>query len=93
MEGSTRISGASGTDIGSAYIIINEWIADLWTYAPPPLRASVDVMTTGLTDVSKNLQMGNISSNEAFKNAIMAVLATSDAQAIGSYFTANCPPQ
>ena len=90
-EGGKRISGAAGTDIASAYIIINEWIADLRRFAPEALNAQVAGFTTQLTDVSKNLQLATISTNEDFKTAIVAVLTSSDGQAVNSYYQANCP--
>ncbi len=86
-----RISAGAGTQIASAYIIMNDWVADLIRFAPASLRARVDGLTKGLIDISTNLQLGTIATNEAFKAAILAALTTPDAQAISSYSLASCP--
>ena len=91
LEGSVRISGGAGTEIASAYIIINEWVADLRRFAPASLRDPVEGLTTGLIEISKDLQLGNIATNESFQAATIAALTTADGQAVGSYSKANCP--
>ena len=90
FEGPSRFQEAIGTDISSAYIIINEWVADLWRFAPESLSAEVDGFTTQLIDFSKNLQLGLISTNEGFLLAITAVVGSSEGQALSTYAVANC---
>jgi len=53
----------------------------------------VDGLNAGLIDISKNLQLGVISTNESVKAAVLAALTTPDAQAIASYSRANCSQQ
>ena len=89
-EGGTRISAAHGP-ITDAAPILNEWVADLRTYAPPDLRDHVSVFTTGLVEVSKNVQLGVIATNEDIKAAMEKVLALPDSSAIDAYAKANCP--
>jgi hypothetical protein len=90
-EAAKRISAAKGTPIASAYIIINEWIADLRRFAPASLRPHVEGLITQLTGVSTNLQLGLISTNENFRATIMVAINSPDGQAVGMYAHAHCP--
>ncbi len=89
-EGSVRISAGAGTELASAYVIINEWVADLYTFEPASLHAPVDGLTTALSDVSKNPRLGVLATNDDFSAALQAALTTPDGRT-SAYSLASCP--
>jgi len=90
-EGGVRVTGAAGAPVASLSVIINEWVADMVRFAPEALRAQVAGITTQLLEVSKNIQLGLISTNDGVAAAMGAMAASPDRQALASYAQANCP--